>query len=706
MTHRLIIPGCAAVLLSAGGCGSGGTDDPGSMNDSTAHRHTNRLIHESSPYLLQHAHNPVDWYPWGQEAFDSARAQNKLVLISVGYSSCHWCHVMERESFENDSIAELMNERFICIKVDREERPDVDQVYMGAVQLMTGRGGWPLNCFALPDGRPVYGGTYFAPTQWRQLLQDLGTTWAQEPERVRSYADRLQQGIAELDLVVLNEDPAPFTRKELDRFVEVWEKQFDHEHGGTDRAPKFPMPNNHLFLLQQAWLTDDPALKAHVKLTLDRMARGGLFDQVGGGFARYSTDVLWKVPHFEKMLYDNAQLVSLYSQAWKAYGDPEHRRVVERTLAFLEREMRSSEGAFSSALDADSEGEEGRFYVWTEEELRTALGADHELAVKLYAVGGDGLWEHGRNILLRPVDDSTFAQRHGMEPAALRTRIDAINARLLEARERRERPGLDDKALVSWNALTVQAYADAYEAFGTPAYLEQAKRTMALLLGQCRRPDGGLWHSYKNGKATINGYLEDYCFTIEALLALYGVTFDEAHVREAEKLAEYAIAHFHDSTSAMFHFTSDLDPPLVARRKEVNDNVIPASNSSMAKGLFLLGHLLDRPRYLVLSEQMLQNVKGQMDSYPGGYSNWALLMQAHVFPFHEIAITGPEAGALRLGFGRHYVPNAVFLGTTGASALPLLEGKLLPGASTIYVCQNKTCRMPVGTVEEALRQLR
>ena len=676
------------------------------MNDSTAHRHTNRLIHESSPYLLQHAHNPVDWYPWGQEAFDSARAQNKLVLISVGYSSCHWCHVMERESFENDSIAELMNERFICIKVDREERPDVDQVYMGAVQLMTGRGGWPLNCFALPDGRPVYGGTYFAPTQWRQLLQDLGTTWAQEPERVRSYADRLQQGIAELDLVVLNEDPAPFTRKELDRFVEVWEKQFDHEHGGTDRAPKFPMPNNHLFLLQQAWLTDDPALKAHVKLTLDRMARGGLFDQVGGGFARYSTDVLWKVPHFEKMLYDNAQLVSLYSQAWKAYGDPEHRRVVERTLAFLEREMRSSEGAFFSALDADSEGEEGRFYVWTEEELRTALGADHELAVKLYAVGGDGLWEHGRNILLRPVDDSTFAQRHGMDPAALRTRIDAINARLLEARARRERPGLDDKALVSWNALTVQAYADAYEAFGTPAYLEQAKRTMALLLGQCRRPDGGLWHSYKNGKATINGYLEDYCFTIEALLALYGVTFDEAHVREAEKLAEYAIAHFHDSTSAMFHFTSDLDPPLVARRKEVNDNVIPASNSSMAKGLFLLGHLLDRPRYLVLSEQMLQNVKGQMDSYPGGYSNWALLMQAHVFPFHEIAITGPEAGALRLGFGRHYVPNAVFLGTTGASALPLLEGKLLPGASTIYVCQNKTCRMPVGTVEEALRQLR
>lgn len=675
------------------------------MDDSTAHRPANRLIHETSPYLLQHAHNPVDWYPWGQEALDAARAGNKLMLVSVGYSSCHWCHVMERESFEDDSIAALMNRHFVCVKVDREERPDVDHVYMGAVQLMTGRGGWPLNCFTLPDGRPVYGGTYFPPGQWRQLLQDLATTWAQEPDRVRGYAERLQQGIAELDLVVLNEDPAPFTRKELDHYVAVWERQFDREHGGTDGAPKFPMPNNLLFLLRQARLTGDTTLGAYVKLTLDRMARGGIFDQVGGGFARYSTDVLWKVPHFEKMLYDNVQLVSLYCQAWKAYGDPGHRRVVERTLAFLERELRSTEGAFLSALDADSEGEEGRFYVWTEAELRAALGDDLELALKYYGVGGEGLWEHGRNILLRPVDDATFAKRNGMDPATLRTRIDRINARLLEARAGRPRPGLDDKALVSWNALAVQAYADAYEAFGEAAYLEQAKRTMALLLGSCRRPDGGLWHSWKNGRATINGYLEDHCFTIEALLALYGVTFDEAYVREAEKLAEYAIAHFHDSTSAMFHFTSDLDPPLVARRKEINDNVVPASNSSMAKGLFLLGHLLDRPRYLAMAEQMLQNVKGQMDSYPGGYSNWAMLMQAHVFPFHEIAITGPEAIALRAGFGGHFLPNAVFLGTVAGSTLPLLEGKLKSGASMIHVCLDKTCRMPVATVEEALRQM-
>jgi len=676
------------------------------MQDTTAHDHTNRLAKESSPYLLQHAHNPVDWFPWGQEAFDSAKAQNKLVLVSVGYSSCHWCHVMERESFENDSVADLMNERFICIKVDREERPDVDQVYMGAVQLMSGRGGWPLNCFTLPDGRPVYGGTYFPPDQWKQMLQDLSTTWKQEPERVRSYADQLQRGIAELDLIALNSDPAPFTRKELDAYVDTWEAQLDHEHGGPDRAPKFPMPNNYLFLLRHAWLTDDATMKRHVELTLDKMAFGGLFDQVGGGFARYSTDVLWKVPHFEKMLYDNAQLVSLYSQAYLAYRNPEYLRVVERTLGFLEREMRSPEGAFYSALDADTEGEEGRFYVWTESDLKAALGGDHALAAAYYNVGEAGLWEEGRNILLRTRSDGEFAKRNGMSVEELRERIDAINSKLYNERKKRVPPGLDDKSLVSWNALTVRAYCDAYEAFGRSAYLQQARNTMDLLLAKCRRNDGGLWHNYKDGKATINGYLEDYCFMIEALIALYEVTFEERWLSEAEVLTNYGIAHFHDRASAMFHFTSDIDPPLVARRKEVTDNVLPASNSSMANALFRLGHLLDRPDYLSLSEQMLQNVKGQMKDYPMGYSNWAGLMLGHVYPLYEIAITGPDCARLRQGFHVRYLPNRIFLGTVEDSKLPLLENKVLEGSSTIFVCENKVCQLPVTTVEEALKWIR
>ncbi|MBL8002183.1 MAG: thioredoxin domain-containing protein [Flavobacteriales bacterium] len=669
------------------------------------HAHTNRLADESSPYLLQHAHNPVDWYPWGEEAFAKARAENKLVLVSVGYSSCHWCHVMERECFENDSIAALMNEHYVCIKVDREERPDVDQVYMTAVQLMTQRGGWPLNCFTLPDGRPVYGGTYFPPQQWTQVLQDLHTTWTKDPGKVRTYAERLHQGVLGAELVHVNEEPPAFTRRDLDELVAAWDSTFDNDHGGPDRAPKFPMPNNYQFLLKQAWITDDAALRRHVELTLDKMALGGIRDQVGGGFARYSVDVLWKVPHFEKMLYDNAQLISLYSQAYQAFHHEEYRRVVESTIAFLEREMRSEEGAFYSALDADSEGEEGLFYVWTKAELEQVLGPDAALAIDYYNVGGKGLWEHDRNILLRTKDDVRFARERGLNDVELRRSIDSINAKLLAARAKRVRPGLDDKSLTSWNALMVQGYCDAHEVFGRAEWLAQARRTMELILTKCRRPDGGLWHSYKAGKASINGYLEDYSFTIEALLALYGVTFEERWLQEARKLADHAIAHFHTEGEALFHFTSDQDPPLIARKAEVTDNVIPASNSSMAKGLFQLGHLFDDARYIKLATGMLNNVKPQMRSYPAGYSNWAQLMLMHVHPLYEIAITGPEALARRAGFAGHYIPNRMFLGTPGTSALPLLEGKST-GATTIYVCVEKSCRMPVGTVNEAIGQLR
>ncbi len=701
--HAILAACTLWLVLSTGGCRIGG--QPGDPTQDTMHAHTNRLAHESSPYLLQHAHNPVDWYPWGEEAFAKARAENKLVLVSIGYSSCHWCHVMERESFEDDSIAAIMNAHYVCIKVDREERPDVDQVYMTAVQLMTQRGGWPLNCFAMPDGRPVYGGTYFPPQQWKQVLLDLHTTWTKDPGKVRTYAERLHQGVMGSELVHVNTEPPAFSRRDIDELISVWDSTLDNEHGGPDRAPKFPLPNNYQFLLRQAWLADDEALRRHVALTLDKMARGGIYDQVGGGFARYSVDVLWKVPHFEKMLYDNAQLISLYSQAYQAFHNEEHRRVVEGTIAFLEREMRSEEGAFHSALDADSEGEEGKYYVWTKAELQQVLGTDAALAIDYYNVDGKGLWEHGNNILLRTKSDAEFAREHGFDEQELRPRIDAINAKLLAARSRRVRPGLDDKALTSWNAMVVQGYCDAYEVFGHTEWLQQARRTMELLLTKCRRSDGGLWHSYKGGKASINGYLEDYSFTIEALVALYGVTFEERWLQEARALADHAIAHFHTEGEALFHFTSDQDPPLIARKAEVTDNVTPASNSSLAKGLFLLGHLLDRPQYIGLATGMLNNVKPQMRSYPQGYSNWAQLMLMHVHPLYEIAITGPEALQRRAEFADSYIPNRVFLGSTGPSQLPLLDGKDR-GITTIYVCVDKACNLPVTTVNEALRQLR
>jgi uncharacterized protein YyaL (SSP411 family) len=665
----------------------------------------NRLAYASSPYLLQHAHNPVDWYPWGDEAFAKARAENKLVLVSIGYSSCHWCHVMERESFENEAIAALMNAHYVCIKVDREERPDVDHVYMTAVQLMTQRGGWPLNCFTLPDGRPVYGGTYFPPVHWGHVLTDLQRVWSNDPKRLIEHAERLRKGVIAANVVEPPEEDGPFTGEVLRDMVKKWADRWDPVHGGPDHAPKFPMPNNLEFLLRYARTVGDARTERHVRLTLDQMAFGGLYDQIGGGFARYSTDIRWKVPHFEKMLYDNAQLISLYAQAHQAFGDPHYKRVVERTIGFVTREMTGPDGAFFSALDADSEGVEGLYYTWTREELAQVLGQEFDLAAAYYNVDATGLWEHGRYILLRTTDDATFAASFGIGEEELRERIRAIDERLMEVRSTRVRPGLDDKALTSWNALMVKALCEAYEVFGEKTWLEAALRNMRLLLTQCRSPEGGLLHTSKNGKAAINGYLDDHAFVIEALVALYGVTFDETWLHHAERLAEFTIIHFMDEESGAFHFTSRLDPPLIARPLEMHDNVLPASNSSMAKGLFLLGHLFDNERYLSISNDLLALALPGIAAHPSAHSNWAQLLLAHAYPFHEIAIMGPDALALHKGFARHYIPNRLFLGSNTASTLPLLKDKPAD-TNAIFVCLEKTCALPVNTVEAALGQLR
>jgi len=665
----------------------------------------NRLAQESSPYLLQHAHNPVDWHPWGEEAFAKARADQKLLLVSIGYSSCHWCHVMERECFVDPAIAQLMNEHFVCIKVDREERPDVDHVYMTAVQLMTGRGGWPLNCFALPDGRPVYGGTYFPPAHWSRVLTDLHRTWTDDPERVMRQATQLQRGVASTMLAPEEHAPLSEAKRAVQRMVDQWKPRFDHLHGGPDKVPKFPMPNNYQFLLRHAALANDKEVMEHVELTLDRMALGGIFDQAGGGFARYSTDAVWKVPHFEKMLYDNAQLVSLYSQGFQALKKPLYQDVVEQTVDFILREMTSPDGAFCSAIDADSEGEEGRFYVWTEAELREALGADYDLAKAYYDIGGLAHWEHGRNILRRGMHDTDFARAFGISDEELRGRIASVRARLLEVRSKRVGPGLDDKCLTSWNALMITGLCDAHEVFGRDAWLASAERCMEHLLVHCRKSDGGLWHSWKEGRASINGFLEDHAFMIEALLALYGVTFNERWLTEARALAEHAIRHFRDEKTGYFHFTSDLDAPLIARPMELEDNVIPASNSAMARGLSTLGTLHDDERLVNMAHRMLEGLLPRLAAAPMAHSNWGQLAQAIAWPLHEIAITGPDALRLRRDFAPHYVPNRLFLGTANRSQLPLLREKSLPG-SMIFVCVEKSCQLPSSSIPEALSQLR
>jgi uncharacterized protein len=673
--------------------------------DTTKHKHTNKLIDQTSPYLLQHAHNPVNWYPWGDEALEKAKKENKLLLISVGYSACHWCHVMEHESFENEEVAKLMNDNFVCIKVDREERPDIDQIYMNAVQLMTGRGGWPLNCFALPTGEPFYGGTYFQKGQWMQILNQVANEYKTSPQNVIEYANKLTQGIKTSEILPMVKDDTPFSMDVLEAGVVRIKKQFDYVEGGGDHAPKFPMPNNYQFLLQYYYHTKDQEILDIVTLTLDKMAFGGIYDQIGGGFARYSTDKYWKAPHFEKMLYDNGQLVSLYSEAYQLTKKPLYRDIVYQTLEYVEREMTTKNGAFYSSLDADSEGEEGKFYVWSKKELENILEDDYPLVEEFYNVSSVGKWE-GHYILLRKKEDNEIAKKFDLSTDELKTKINNINKKLLNERAKRIRPGLDDKTLTSWNALMLKGYVDAYNAFGEKEFLQTAIENGNFILKNQKRKDDGLNHNYKNGVSNLDGYLEDYALTIEAFITLYQATFDEKWLNESKKLIDYTITHFYDSETGFFFFTSDLAKGLVARKMELSDNVIPASNSSLAKGLFLLGEYFYNEDYTQKSTQMLKNIEAQISQYISGYSNWGILMLQHVKPFYEIAITGRKASDKRKEISEKYIPNKMIVGSIKESNLPLLKMKHVNGKTMIYVCYNKACQKPVEEVSEALLQMK
>lgn len=669
------------------------------------HAYTNRLIHESSPYLLQHAHNPVDWFAWGDEALQKAKSENKLLLISVGYSACHWCHVMEHESFEDEKVAKIMNDLFVCIKVDREERPDIDQVYMNAVQLMTGHGGWPLNCFALPDGRPLYGGTYFQKQRWMEILINLADLWRNDSEKCLQYAHELTDGVRHSEKIFPDDAAKLIEELSIGLSVEQWTLRFDTTEGGPTHAPKFPLPNNYQFLLRYAHFSGKEKLLQQVELTLDKMAMGGIYDQIGGGFARYSTDMLWKVPHFEKMLYDNAQLVSLYSEAFRKTKKELYRETVYETLAFVARELTASNGAFYSALDADSEGVEGKFYVWKADELKLALGSDYSCFADYFNVNSIGYWEEENYILLRRERDETIALKHGLAVDELKAKISKAKSALLSIRERRVRPGLDDKTLTSWNAMMLKGYADAYESFGENEFLLAALKNARFIRDQQLREDGGLWHSWKNGKSTINGFLEDYAFVIDAFVSLYAVSLDENWLQLAEKLMQYSIAHFGDAETGMFYFTSDEDPALIARKMEISDNVIPASNSMMARNLFYLGHYLGKTEWINRSEEMLKLVQKEIIGYGAGYSNWMILQLHFVFPFREIAIVGKAVDKTRAAFRDYYLPNQIFAGSAASSGLPLLENRYVEDKTLVYVCENNACGLPVETAEAALKQL-
>ncbi|MFN5628349.1 MAG: thioredoxin domain-containing protein, partial [Bacteroidota bacterium] len=606
------------------------------MNSKFVERNSfsNLLVEETSPYLIQHSHNPVNWFPWSEQAFLKAQKEDKLILISIGYAACHWCHVMERECFEDLEVAEIMNKHFVCIKVDREERPDVDQVYMNAVQLITQQGGWPLNCFALPDGRPVYGGTYFPKVRWIKVLESLVESFEKDREQFMEYATKLTKGV-KLSEQPFKENEIEPTKEILIRAVNNWQKEFDNRDGGPDKAPKFPLPKNYDFLLSYGFLFKDNLVIEHAKLTLDKMMMGGIYDQIGGGFARYSVDHLWKVPHFEKMLYDNAQLISLYSKAYSFFKNQEYKTVVEETIAFCKRELFSTSGVFFSALDADSEGEEGKFYVWTEQELKEVLKDDYSLAHDFYCINNKALWEHHNNILVREKSIEEFAVFLNCSVSQTQEKLKEIKQKLLAERGNRIRPQLDDKILLSWNALMISSLVEAYFATTNDLYLYDATVAAEFIINK-NSFQKLIKRNYKSKADKENVFLEDYSTVIESFLILFEATGNTKWAEIANSYLKIVFAEYLDFETSLFYYTSSNQNDLIARKIELQDNVIPSSNSIMANNIHKLHKIYGTINYFDCYQKMLSYNIAQVESYSYAYANWAVLLQKITMPFYEL----------------------------------------------------------------------
>lgn len=664
----------------------------------------NQLQFENSPYLKQHAHNPVDWMPWGAEALKKAKDENKLIIVSIGYSACHWCHVMERESFENTAIAQTMNTFFVPIKIDREERPDIDQVYMLAVQLMTNAGGWPLNCICLPDGRPIYGGTYFKPHDWQNILLQIAQMWEEKPEVALDYANKLENGIQRAEKLPIQPIPDQYTETDLDDIVKPWVQTFDKKEGGYKRAPKFPLPNNWSFFLKYASLTDDQSILDHVHFTLKKMGSGGIYDQIGGGFARYSVDHYWHIPHFEKMLYDNGQLLSLYAEAYQQNKDPFYKRIMEETIAWAEREMLAPNHGFYSALDADSEGVEGKYYSFSKAEFDDVLGEDAPLFCQYFNITEEGNWvEEEINVPICAINADQLAAKVNMSGDEWAEFLKKSKKKLFDYREQRVRPGLDHKQLTTWNALMLKGLVDAYRTLDNNRFLYLALHNATFICTELIQDDHTILHQPKDENRAINGFLDDYAFTIESFIALYEATFDQQWLHIARELADKAIDLFFDAEQKTFYYTSSEAEELIARKSEIMDNVIPSSSSTMVRQLRRLGLLFDDENYTAIADQLLANVFPQIKTYGSAYSNWAILLLEEIYGINEIALTGERAELFRKELDQHYIPNKLVLGGTEEN-LPLLENRI--GKETkAYLCKNKTCSLPQDSINALINHI-
>ncbi|MEP7111223.1 MAG: thioredoxin domain-containing protein [Ferruginibacter sp.] len=683
-------------------------------------KYTNRLIKETSPYLLQHAHNPVDWFSWGEEAFSKAKAENKVILISIGYSACHWCHVMERESFENESVAQAMNEHFVNIKIDREERPDLDHIYMDAIQAITGSGGWPLNVFLTPDTKPFFGGTYFPPVKafnrssWTEILNGISQAWRERKDEIESQAENLTAHLQKSNnfseannIISTNNSDNIISIEQCHSMFSVIMKSADTEWGGFGRAPKFPQTFTIQFLLQYHHFTGNKEALQQALLSIDKMLMGGIYDQVGGGFARYSTDNEWLAPHFEKMLYDNALLINVLCDAFQLTSEKKYEAAIRETILFITDELLEEEGGFNAALDADSEGEEGRYYVWQKDEVEKILGDDSELFCAFFDITNEGNWE-GKNILrkLKPTD--VFIKERGLKKEQFLQTIKQCLQRLSLQRNARVKPSLDDKIILGWNALMLNAVAKAAIALQDESYRKMAESNFDFLRENFKIDKGspGLLHTYKDGTAKYPAFLDDYAYLVAAAIILYKATFDESYLESALEYCKYVIENFSDDESTFFFYTHQEQKDVIVRKKEIYDGATPSGNSTMAENLYLLSVIFNIGEWRNRADKMMKILSPSIIKYPGSFGIWAALLLQQLSGLNEIAVIGTDFVSVSNKILLNFIPNMVIMSAASENkGFPLLANKPCNKTALIYLCKNYTCLTPYSDTDSLIQEI-
>ena len=663
----------------------------------------NNLSLESSAYLLQHAKNPINWQRWDKKLYNTNNTDNKLLVVSIGYSSCHWCHVMEKETFEDSGVASFMNEKFISIKVDREENPEIDNIYMTATQMMTGRGGWPLNVVCLPDGRPVYGGTYHTKEQWLEVLGKIQKVYENDKKQLYGIAEKVEKGIQEVNRFEYTEEEADFKPQLLQNEMKIWTSQWDMINGGEKQNQKFITPTKFNYIQQYQHLNEDPKIKAYFKNTLENIANSGIVDHLEGGFYRYTVDPEWKIPHFEKMLYDNAQLLSLYANAYKEFKTPLFKSTVYKTFDFLQKRMENIEGGYFSAIDADNEQGEGRYYMFNVDEIKKAAGQDLSMILDYYQIELDKPIENSFYHLRKTNDFNTFLKKYSITNDQLVEKQQKWESQFEELKEKREFPLTDKKIITSWNAQMVSGLLNSFEAFGDKQFLNQAQRTYSFLRENLIS-GAELMHTFQANKAKMEANLEDYAFMIRAALGLYQNTGNVDYLEQADELTENAIKNFETTKNPFFTYTKN--PVMFSEIISVNDNVIPSANAIMAENLWTLGHLLEKKQYSAKAKKMLDVMTSYFNEGRGSdYSQWAQLITKEAFSYKEVVIVGPEAQNTNREIQQNYLPDVLFQISDKPSELPLLKDRFFKKETLIYVCEDKVCLRPSETVVDALKQI-